>query len=438
MDFENEFKENSIEYLANIIVGLYTNPKIRDFKISINRGIGGKNNKANCSDKKKHLATMGKLIGLFINDEYSSVQGKDSIESILKKTIQSNIPVHVETTKNGLMFNELKKGIDILISYTNNLRANNKDNKLDDEIKKKEDELQILQKKYDECMEKGEFTVSIDYKAYAEKALMLLSDATSDLRERKNNGVRVLTKTEQRAKKLHEMVNEKLGIKIDRRQRWEIEKECEMYEYKKPENVESEDNDSSLKKNNFNEKPKENYKNFVDCHDASNSYNKNYNYENNYRHNNDYRQENSNYRQNNSNYRQNNNNYRQDNGNYRQNNNNYRQNNNNYRQNNNNFVDNNKSYGHNKNDDYVPPYMKKEQFNKQEKDNINSFPSLDCNIQNEKKNIGSWGKSLNLEKLKENTKEKVTDIPKNNTKIKKDSKNSNSDSDNNNWNMNDD
>ena len=123
--------------IAEVIAGLYSNQKILDYKPPIHKA--GKRIKAtstNSSSKTKHMAEMNDFLYMFINEEYSLVQGKPSIESILKKTLNANIAVSKETTENGKTRDELNNGITILKSHINNVKANNTDGSLDNELKK--------------------------------------------------------------------------------------------------------------------------------------------------------------------------------------------------------------------------------------------------------------------------------------------------------------
>jgi hypothetical protein len=250
-----DFEKINMQYTVNIIAELYSHKKIQDFVPALNKS---KNNKKSTSETYD--------IGyMFINEEYSHIPGKESLESILKKTIHANVPSHTELTPNGIMRDELKKGIDILRSHINNISANNKNGNLDAELEKRRKELIILEKKYEECLEKGNFEVVTNYKDIAYQALKLLSSASNDLKYRKENRIRTITDTEKKARELRELIHQKFGLEFDRRERWQIEKDNKEYEYKTPEEKEREEKEKEQYEKRYNTQrnsSRDYYKNF--------------------------------------------------------------------------------------------------------------------------------------------------------------------------------
>jgi hypothetical protein len=193
---ETELNANNLSYVANAIYELYSNKRIKDYVPSLNKKRGGINN----------------VIGsMFVNDEFSQIYGMESIESVLKKTVYANVQKFIEQTPNGIIRDKLNKGIGLLKTYIGNISANNNGGKFDDEIKKKNAELTILEKKYAECLEKGNFEKITDYQQIAYFALKLLSTASSDQRNRRNSSNREITENEKKAKELYNLVLEKFG-----------------------------------------------------------------------------------------------------------------------------------------------------------------------------------------------------------------------------------
>jgi hypothetical protein len=259
-----EFEKLDTQYTANIIAELYSHKKIQDFIPILNRG--------NRNNKSGNGLLIDEISYMFVNDEYSHIQGKESLELLLKKTIHANVPSRTELTPNGIMRDELKKGIDILRAHINNVSANNKNGNLDAELTKRKKELEILEQKYEECLKNGNFEVVTNYKVIAFQALKLLSSATTDLKYRKDNRIRTLTDMEKKAKELYELIHQKFGLEVDKRERWQIEKENKVYEYKNPEEREREEHEKEQYEKEYNKQrdtPKEYYKNFIDHRDPN-------------------------------------------------------------------------------------------------------------------------------------------------------------------------
>lgn len=246
-----DIEKMNIQHTANIIVELYSHKKIHDFIPTLNKG-------------KKSSSETYDISYIFVNDDYSYISGKESLESILKKTIRANVPSRIELTPNGIMRDELKKGIDILRSYINNISANNKNKNLDAELEKRKRELEILEKKYEECLANGNFETVTNYKDIAYHTLKLLSSASNDLKYRKENHIRTLTETEKKARDLRQLIHENFGLEFDRRERWQIERDNKEFEYKTPEERDRNEQEKEQKYNKEKETVKEYYKNFID------------------------------------------------------------------------------------------------------------------------------------------------------------------------------
>lgn len=193
---ESELNTNNLPYIANAIYDLYSNKRIKEYVPSLNKKRGGMNDK---------------IGGMFVNDEISQIYGIESIESILKKTIYANVPKMIEQTPNGIIRDKLHKGIGLLKTYITNISANNNDGRFNDEINRKNTELSILENKYAECLENGNFEKITDYQSIAYFALKLLSAATVDQRYRKNNNIRIMTDNEKNAKELYDLILKKFG-----------------------------------------------------------------------------------------------------------------------------------------------------------------------------------------------------------------------------------
>lgn len=230
------YSEKELDHFANIIVELYSNPKIKEFKPTLNKGLkrdAGSN--VNSSNKTKHAVEIRDYMNLYVNYEYSDILGKENIETILKKTLQCNLQPKIELTKNGIVKEELKKTIDILKLHINNLNAkstNDENNKIKDEIAKKTEDLKKLEEKFELCLKEKNFDKTTDYKDISIKCLKILSDASFDFTERKNSGTRFLSKKEECGLFLYNLVRQKLGLGV-KKNNWELEKE---YEYVKKSN----------------------------------------------------------------------------------------------------------------------------------------------------------------------------------------------------------
>ena len=224
--------DDEIEYYATIIAELYSNQQIKEFKPTLNKGVkrnAGTN--TNSSNKIKHVVEISNIMYLYINDDFSQIFGKDSIETILKKTILCNLPPKIELTKNGKMKDELKKTIEILKLHINNMNAKNTSGILNDEVIKKNNDLQKLEEKYENCLKNGNFETTTDYKNVATKSLILLNDATKESMYRRNNRIRDITEIEERGLNLYNLIRQKLGLCVEKKERWEREKETREYEY---------------------------------------------------------------------------------------------------------------------------------------------------------------------------------------------------------------
>jgi len=222
---------SDIEYFATIIVELYENQKIRDFKPQLTKGMkreAGIN--VNSSDKTKNLMEIKNYMQIFVDQEYSNVSGKEKLDIILKKTIQCGIQPKVELTENGKMKEELKKTKDILETQINNLKAKNINEQFDKEIEKYEKNYVKICEKLKEILDKGDFERTIDYRKIAIKSLEILNMASEEMKIRRENRTRELSKTELEGRKLHDLVNEKFGLIVDRKERWQKEKEMREYD----------------------------------------------------------------------------------------------------------------------------------------------------------------------------------------------------------------
>jgi hypothetical protein len=258
----HEIEKMNIDYVANIIVNLYSNKKLQNFIPTLNKG--------------RNNTVKSKLQYMFINNDYSHIEGKESLDSILKKTIYANIPPLVELTSNGVMRNELKKGIEILKSHINNISANNKNGNFSDELIARKNELVILENKYNDCLQNGNFEIITDYKLIANQTLKLLVSASNDWKYRKDNFIKTLTPREEKAKELCELIHQKFGIEIDKRNKWQIEKENKIYEYKNSTEVENEYT-KEYSRDYLKEPSREYHKNFIQNY----NHNKKYHWNNN-------------------------------------------------------------------------------------------------------------------------------------------------------------
>jgi hypothetical protein len=196
MSQESEVSNNNLQYLANVIFELYEHPKIKNYKPALN---------------KKRINTNN-IGGLFINDEWSKFFNRDSIEYILKTTINASVSKKVELTANGENRDKLKKGVDLLKKFIDDLSLNNRDNMYDTEITKNKSKLEILEKKYTECLERGNFEKITDYQSVALYALKFMDAASKEFRNRRANGIRNETEIEKKAQELYNLVAEKFGI----------------------------------------------------------------------------------------------------------------------------------------------------------------------------------------------------------------------------------
>lgn len=241
-----------IEYNANIICKIYGHQKIQKFVPCLNKSRRNGNNVTN----------------IFIIDEYANIPMKEQLGSVLKKVLYANIQNDIIKLENGILYDELKKALEILKMHMNNLNACNNI----EELAKKNMEYEILKEKYDECEKKGNFEEIIDYKEVATNMIKLLGKATQDFNRRKKmndekdrNGERKdfeLTNAEKLAKKLHDKVCEKFGIKVDNRQKWVIRKDLEQYEYNREgrDNKDNRDNKNNIKDDIILKNNKETYK----------------------------------------------------------------------------------------------------------------------------------------------------------------------------------
>lgn len=169
---------NDINDIANTVSKLYTTPAVVNFKAVLSKGVKHKNG-PNSSNKTKQSVELNNLTYVYLDETVSYISGKDSLDTILKKTLRCNILPEKKLTLNGVAQLELKKGIEILKNYINILIAN----KNYEEMEKKQKELAILEKKYVECLEKGDFEYTTDYKKIALQAFTILSKNDDQSRE---------------------------------------------------------------------------------------------------------------------------------------------------------------------------------------------------------------------------------------------------------------
>lgn len=222
----------NLDYYATIVAELYSNQTLKDYVPTLNKGMKrNAGNNTNSSNKTKNLVEVEYILNLFICDDYSYVSGKEKIDLILRKTIKCNLPSKVELTENGRKRDNIKKALDILKLQINNLNAKNINKVFDDEINKKKNEVAKLNEINDECLKNGNFEIITDYKNVAIKCIEILSKATCEFIKRRETRTRELNNIEKEGEKLYELINQKLGIKLDKRKHWIKEKENEQYSY---------------------------------------------------------------------------------------------------------------------------------------------------------------------------------------------------------------
>ena len=217
----------------------------------------------------------------------------------------------------------------------------------------------------------------------------MLSSASNDAKERRETRSKKLSVLEEQAKKIHSLVNEKLGVKVDTREKWIVDKESRQYEHAaemprslgtiydnfiKPKTTEKE---KEKEKEEKKEPSKEYHKNFVE-QPRNNNYDMGKEYDNN-------RNFNNNHNRNDRNNR-NRGNYNKD-------------------QSGSKYVPQYARNAEEPKSQYVPPYNRKDEAPK--KSEADLFPTI-C----EKSQttitapaiftvVGAWGKSLDFNKLKE-------------------------------------
>lgn len=222
----------NLDYYATIVAELYSNQTLKEYVPTLNKGMKrNAGNNTNSSDKNKNLVEIDYFLNTFICDDYSYISNNEKLDIILKKTIKSNLPSKIELTENGKKRDDIKKALDILKLQINNLNAKNINKILDDEINKKNIEITKLNEIYEICLKEGNFEIITDYKNIAIKCIEILSKATEEFKERRETRSRELSFNEKEGKKLYELINQKLGIKLDKRERWAKEKENEQYYY---------------------------------------------------------------------------------------------------------------------------------------------------------------------------------------------------------------
>jgi hypothetical protein len=148
----------------------------------------------NSSNKTEHAEKISGACELYLPQELTIIKGHQSLDQILKLTIISNIPPDKKITENGLQCEELKKGIELLKLEINNIIANNSNEQNNAEIELSQSQLSILENKYAECLSKGNFEQTTDYKEIAIKALQILANHDAD------------------SEKLYIMINKRFGI----------------------------------------------------------------------------------------------------------------------------------------------------------------------------------------------------------------------------------
>jgi hypothetical protein len=219
---------DNMDNIAKIIAELYNDPRVKNFTPVLNNK--GKKQKKNSSEKTKYIENMNNINNLYIHYEYSFVPDRETIGTILKKTIQANIPPKCELTLNGKKRDDMKKGIDILKPQINNVIANNKNGEQDFNLEKMKKQLSIFEEAYKECLEIGNFEIITNYKQISIDTLILLSEASKDLEERKKVSIWDITEIEKKAKKLKNAIYKNLGAPLDGRSKKEINDELEDFD----------------------------------------------------------------------------------------------------------------------------------------------------------------------------------------------------------------
>jgi len=136
--------------MVNIVVDLYNNPSLKRYILPSSgafrgRGRGGREigRGPNASVKSKQAEYTDSVMRTWVHDSCSLIPNNESLQNVLQKAslykfahINNNVKVDVK---------ELKEVIDVLGRQINNLIKQNNDDSLNDEISKKEQELQVLQ-----------------------------------------------------------------------------------------------------------------------------------------------------------------------------------------------------------------------------------------------------------------------------------------------------
>ena len=215
-----ENKINNFDFIADTIFGLYSNQFIKNYRPALNKGRGrGRGSGMNSCSRNEHAEKINNACELYIPQELSVIKGHQSLDQFLKLVITSNILPEKKTTENGLQCEELKKGIELMKLEINNIIANNSNGQNNSEIEIAQSHLSILENKYDECLSKGDFEQTTDYKEIAIKALQILSNR------------------DENSEKLYILINKRFGININKimtkkelwMKRWEEYEENLMY-----------------------------------------------------------------------------------------------------------------------------------------------------------------------------------------------------------------
>jgi hypothetical protein len=233
---QNDIKDSpkDLQYYADVIAELYKNQTILNFKPMLNKGVRAKNGvygpTSNSSDKRVHMLEMNNMFSKSVEYKYNHVSGHDAIDSILKKTLQSNIRPSVKLTPNGIKRDELKKGIQLLQTQINQLIACNRNGDRDAELDKSQKALSVFEQKYADCLEEGHFEIETDYKEVAKNALLILFKSDSE------------------SEQLHKLINLKFGIKVNHLTEY-MEDRRLLQQYTKKEQITNAEEEKSYHRN---------------------------------------------------------------------------------------------------------------------------------------------------------------------------------------------
>lgn len=179
-DIDN--KESSIHKIADVVVILYKDAGLQKFLPTLNKGSkkrGGKSGGMNVSKNAQKANLTDSILHMHVPYELRDIPGHPQLDAYLKKAMTYHfVPKKVIVSEDS---ENLKQAINILKAQIAGQTRTNSDGSLDESIKQKTGELEILQKRADEFNTLETSESHINYKEIAAKALRLLSknDSTS-------------------------------------------------------------------------------------------------------------------------------------------------------------------------------------------------------------------------------------------------------------------